>query len=125
MCDLEMPLSHRKHGRAALNVKQFTTRRVYFRAAKEPGAMSAWRWSNSGCDGGALPLPLAGEGWGGGSLHESQCGESPHPYRIFDAIRPPPQAGEVQRCATSTPRSMNRAGPICSTPNRRLPCCAT
>jgi len=35
-------------------------------------------------EGTALPLPLAGEGWGGGSLHESPCGESPHPDHIYD-----------------------------------------
>src|SRR6202795_1200945 len=47
-----------------------------------------------------FPLPLAGEGAeqreaGGGSLRESQCGESPHPG-------PPPQARERGRTA---PRS--------------------
>ncbi|QOZ21292.1 hypothetical protein XI02_44725 [Bradyrhizobium sp. CCBAU 21365] len=35
----------------------------------------------------ALPLPLAGEGRGGGSLHESCCGESPHPARRADLPR--------------------------------------
>ena len=62
-----------------------------------------------GCchEGSALPLPLAGEGWGGGvSTSRTVCGESPHPDRIHDAIRPkselrssrPPHAGEV-KCA--------------------------
>src|SRR6266702_1421935 len=49
---------------------------------------------NSKREGTALPLPLAGEGWGGlggwgGGITAS------HPHRI--AMRPPPQAGEVQR----------------------------
>ncbi|MEH2568429.1 error-prone DNA polymerase [Bradyrhizobium sp. AZCC 2289] len=47
----------------------------------------------------ALPLPLAGEGWGGG-LSASHTGrvERVSPTRIAscDAIRPPPQAGEVK-----------------------------
>src|SRR6202165_1849878 len=40
----------------------------------------------------APPLPLAGEGWGGGSLGVRTRGESPHPPRV--ARHPPPQAGE-------------------------------
>jgi hypothetical protein len=46
------------------------------------------------------PLPLAGEGWGGGvaTSHVARM-ERVSPTRIasFDAMRPPPQAGEVQR----------------------------
>src|SRR5450432_3273116 len=47
----------------------------------------------------ALPLPLAGEGWGGGAAASRTVHvERVSPTRIasFDAIRPPPQAGEVQ-----------------------------
>jgi hypothetical protein len=48
---------------------------------------------------GLLPLPLAGEGWGGGAaaIHAVRV-ERVSPTRIasFDAMRPPPQAGEVQ-----------------------------
>jgi error-prone DNA polymerase len=47
----------------------------------------------------ALPLPLAGEGWGGGvaTIHTDR-GDGVSPTRIasFDAMRPPPQAGEVK-----------------------------
>ncbi|UPJ46883.1 error-prone DNA polymerase [Bradyrhizobium sp. 200] len=45
-----------------------------------------------------LPLPLAGEGWGGGaSTSRTARVERVSPTRIAsrDAIRPPPQAGEV------------------------------
>ena len=40
-------------------------------------------------DGTALPLPLAGEGWGlgWGSIRESSCGESPHPALRADLPR--------------------------------------
>jgi error-prone DNA polymerase len=50
-------------------------------------------------EGTALPLPLAGEGWGGGvSASHTARGERVSPTRIAssDAIRPPPQAGEVK-----------------------------
>ena len=46
-----------------------------------------------------LPLPLAGEGWGGGlATNEGLRGERA-PTRIAsrDAIRPPPQAGEAKK----------------------------
>jgi error-prone DNA polymerase len=47
----------------------------------------------------ALPLPLAGEGWGGGAAasHTAHV-ERVSPTRIAscDAMRPPPQAGEVK-----------------------------
>ena len=47
----------------------------------------------------ALPLPLAGEGWGGGAAasHTARV-ERVSPTRIAscDAMRPPPQAGEVK-----------------------------
>ena len=50
----------------------------------------------------ALPLPLAGEGWGGGlsAIHTGRV-ERVSPTRIAscDAIRPLPQAGEVDRAA--------------------------
>jgi error-prone DNA polymerase len=50
-------------------------------------------------EGTALPLPLAGEGWGGG-VSASHTGrvERVSPTRIAskDAMRPPPQAGEVK-----------------------------
>src|SRR5260370_8773825 len=39
-----------------------------------------------------LPLPLAGEGWGRGSLRNGTRGESPHPPRFARHL--PPQAGE-------------------------------
>src|SRR5260370_1095142 len=41
-----------------------------------------------------LPLPLAGEGWGGGSLRNGTRGESPHPPRFARHL--PPQPGEGQ-----------------------------
>jgi error-prone DNA polymerase len=47
----------------------------------------------------SLPLPLAGVGWGGGvSARETALVERVFPTRIasFDAIRPPPQAGEAR-----------------------------
>jgi len=50
-------------------------------------------------DGIALPLPLAGEGWGGGvSTIRTVRVDRASPTRIasFDAMRPPPQAGEVK-----------------------------
>src|SRR5207302_5525545 len=50
----------------------------------------------------ALPLPLAGEGWGGGAAasHTARV-ERVSPTRIAscDAMRPPPQAGEVKKAA--------------------------
>jgi hypothetical protein len=56
--------------------------------------------SNGDREGTALPLPLAGEGWGGGAaaIHAVRV-ERISPTRIasFDAVRPPPQAGEVQQ----------------------------
>jgi hypothetical protein len=59
-------------------------------------------------DGTALPLPLAGrderssllEGWGGGAaaIHDVRVERvSPTCIASFDAMRPPPQAGEVQQ----------------------------
>src|SRR6478609_2555188 len=47
----------------------------------------------------ALPLPLAGEGWGGGAAASQTLRVERAPTRIasFDAIRPPPQAGEVKQ----------------------------
>src|SRR5882757_7740631 len=46
-----------------------------------------------------LPLPLAGEGWGGGAAASQTLRVERAPTRIasFDAIRPPPQAGEVKQ----------------------------
>ncbi|QOZ48213.1 hypothetical protein XH89_35595 [Bradyrhizobium sp. CCBAU 53340] len=55
----------------------------------------------------ALPLPLAGEGWGEGvsALGHSPRGENPHPRtgRCFASpgARPLPQAGEVSEPAAS------------------------
>jgi error-prone DNA polymerase len=54
--------------------------------------------SHGDCEGTVPPLPLAGEGWGGGvSASHTLRGETA-PTRIasFDAMRPPPQAGEVR-----------------------------
>jgi error-prone DNA polymerase len=51
-----------------------------------------------------LPLPLAGGGWGGGAATSRTARvERVSPTRIasFDAIRPPPQAGEVKRARGS------------------------
>src|SRR5713101_10149637 len=51
------------------------------------------------CTDTALPLPLAGEGWGGGAAASQTVRvERVSPTRIasVDAIRPPPQAGEVR-----------------------------
>jgi error-prone DNA polymerase len=48
----------------------------------------------------ALPLPLAGEGWGGGvaASHTVRVERvSPTRTASCDAIRPPPQAGEVEK----------------------------
>ncbi len=55
-----------------------------------------------------LPPPLAGEGWGGGLPHAkiSVRMDFPHPHRIVDAMRPPPQAGEVE----SRPREAWKTG---------------
>jgi error-prone DNA polymerase len=49
-------------------------------------------------DGTALPLPLAGEGWGGGASasHTVQMERAPTRIASSDAMRPPPQAGEVK-----------------------------
>jgi error-prone DNA polymerase len=50
-------------------------------------------------EGTALPLPLAGEGWGGGvsTIRTVRVdGASPTRIASFDAMRPPPQAGEVK-----------------------------
>jgi mono/diheme cytochrome c family protein len=46
----------------------------------------------------ALPLPLAGEGWGGGVSARDTLRLERAPTRIAscDAMRPPPQAGEVK-----------------------------
>jgi protein ImuB len=52
----------------------------------------------------ALPLPLAGEGLGGGAAASQTVrvkGVSPTRIVSFDAIRPPPQAGEVKQEAPS------------------------
>ena len=49
-----------------------------------------------------LPPPLAGEGWGGGvSTRDVVRAERISPTRIAsqDAMRPPPQAGEVKRAS--------------------------
>jgi error-prone DNA polymerase len=57
------------------------------------------RVTSSDGEGTALPLPLAGEGWGGGvSASHTVRVERVSPTRIAscDAIRPPPQAGEVK-----------------------------
>ncbi|PJG50664.1 hypothetical protein CVM73_34915 [Bradyrhizobium forestalis] len=52
---------------------------------------------------GAPPLPLAGEGWGGGiSASEDPRGERAPTRRALRARRPPPQAGEVQRARGET-----------------------
>jgi protein ImuB len=47
----------------------------------------------------ALPLPLAGEGRGGGASasHTVRAQRAPTRIASSDAIRPPPQAGEVQQ----------------------------
>src|SRR5690349_11705784 len=59
----------------------------------------------------ALPLPLAGEGWGVSANETPPSGESPHPHRISDAMRPPPQAGEVKRtCWQDRSRFMRPQG---------------
>ena len=50
----------------------------------------------------ALPLPLAGEGWGGGAAASHHVERAPTRIASFDAIRPPPQAGEVQRVCRRT-----------------------
>src|SRR5277367_476331 len=56
-------------------------------------------------DEGPLPLPLAGEGWGGGVFAKTRWSSGlafPHPPRSdaqlrYRARRPPPQAGEVRQ----------------------------
>jgi error-prone DNA polymerase len=52
-------------------------------------------------DGGTLPLPLAGEGRGGGVAASYTARVETAPTRIasVDAMRPPPQAGEVEPVA--------------------------
>jgi len=49
-------------------------------------------------EGTALPLPLAGEGWGGGvaARHTARVERVSPGIASFDAMRPPPQAGEVE-----------------------------
>src|SRR6266446_10351335 len=56
-------------------------------------------------NGSALPLPRAGEGWGGGaSAKRVARGEIfPPPAALLRARRPPPQAGEVKRMPKETP----------------------
>src|SRR5262245_19701052 len=46
----------------------------------------------------ALPLPLAGEGWGGGAtaIQTARVERAPTRIASHDAMRPPPQAGEVE-----------------------------
>jgi error-prone DNA polymerase len=53
---------------------------------------------NANHEGTALPLQLAGEGWGGGASASQTVRVERAPTRIAsnDAIRPPPQAGEVR-----------------------------
>ncbi|QAU47831.1 hypothetical protein EAS56_10980 [Bradyrhizobium guangzhouense] len=58
-----------------------------------------------GSIGSALPLPLAGEGWGEGAsaMGQSPRGKNPHPPRSGrcfaspGACRPLPQAGEAEQ----------------------------
>jgi error-prone DNA polymerase len=54
--------------------------------------------SHSDREGTVLPLPLAGEGWGGGvsASHALRGERAPTRIASFDAMRPPPQAGEVR-----------------------------
>jgi error-prone DNA polymerase len=47
-------------------------------------------------EGTVLPLPLAGEGWGGGVSASPVAERAPTRIASFDAMRPPPQAGEVR-----------------------------
>jgi error-prone DNA polymerase len=64
-----------------------------FRGSSEAGSVLVNR------EGTALPLPLAGEGWGGGAstIPTAQVDRaSPTRIASFDAMRPPPQAGEVR-----------------------------
>ncbi|WP_166298825.1 indolepyruvate ferredoxin oxidoreductase family protein [Bradyrhizobium sp. 2S1] len=46
---------------------------------------------------GAPPLPLAGEGWGGGVSTSRTAERAPTRNASVDALRPPPQAGEADR----------------------------
>ena len=69
-------------------------------AVPEHGAQDgAWnRVARLGACTAALPLPLAGEGWGGGaSAENSSSGEASPTRRALRARRPPPQAGEVRQ----------------------------
>jgi error-prone DNA polymerase len=52
-----------------------------------------------------LPLPLAGEGWGGGisTGHTARVERAPTRIASFDAIRPSPRAGEVKRARRLRP----------------------
>src|ERR1700732_919179 len=62
------------------------------------------------------PSPACGGGRGGGAPTETPAlaDAFPHPDRIFDAIRPPPQAEEVQRSSRSQtiPIHDSKNGPI-------------
>jgi indolepyruvate ferredoxin oxidoreductase len=49
-----------------------------------------------------LPLPLAGEGWGGGISTSRIAERAPTRIASTDAIRPPPQAGEADRARGET-----------------------
>jgi hypothetical protein len=53
-------------------------------------------------------------GWGCLTGTPALAEAFPHPDRIFDAIRPPPQAGEVQRSSQSPtiPTHDSKNGPI-------------
>src|SRR3954451_3228221 len=61
------------------------------------------REQNSPGTTGALPLPLAGEGWGEGASasHAVRVEKAPTRIASCDAIRPPPQAGEVTQTSPS------------------------
>ncbi|MBR0756979.1 error-prone DNA polymerase [Bradyrhizobium jicamae] len=67
-----------------------------------------------------LPLPLAGEGGVGVSPHrESHRGDTPTRIASDDAIRPPPQAGEVQRVCGQAVAEQDWADRIVAARNRR------
>ncbi|WP_311967547.1 error-prone DNA polymerase [Bradyrhizobium archetypum] len=89
---------------------------ISFRDALKPEVSLASR------TGTVLPLPLAGEGWGGGAStsHAARMERAPTRIASIDAIRPPPQAGEVRGArGSATVETKDWADRIVAARNRR------
>jgi hypothetical protein len=78
----------------------------------------------------ALPLPLAGEGWGGGANRATDAGvwrEISPTRRALRARRPPPQAGEVRKKARGEGEGRNQSfknSPALYSERNTRPACA-